>query len=50
MDAGNTETDMSQRRREIQVGATFLVAVVILLAGVMWFKEFQVGGEYRRSM
>jgi phospholipid/cholesterol/gamma-HCH transport system substrate-binding protein len=36
-----------ERRQEIQVGAAFLAAVFVLVAGVMWFKEFQIGGQYR---
>ena len=36
-----------ERKQEIQVGAAFLTAVFILVAGIMWFKEFQVGGQYR---
>jgi len=37
---------MSDRAKEIQVGTAFLLAVAVLISGVMWFKEFRIGGDY----
>jgi phospholipid/cholesterol/gamma-HCH transport system substrate-binding protein len=38
---------MSTRRREIQVGLTVIAALLVLLAGVSWLKEWSVGRETR---
>jgi phospholipid/cholesterol/gamma-HCH transport system substrate-binding protein len=35
---------MSSRKREIQVGVTVIVAVVILVVGMLWLKQVRVGG------
>jgi phospholipid/cholesterol/gamma-HCH transport system substrate-binding protein len=35
---------MSERRQQIQVGILFMLAVIVLIAGVMWFKDFKIGG------
>ena len=34
---------MTDRGREVQVGAVFLLALVALIAGVLWFKDFTLG-------
>jgi len=36
---------VSERRTEIQVGAAFILSLVILVSGVLWFKEFRIGGK-----
>jgi phospholipid/cholesterol/gamma-HCH transport system substrate-binding protein len=38
---------MSTRRREIQVGLTVIAALLVLLAGVSWLKEWSLGRETR---
>ncbi len=35
---------MSERKQQIQVGILFMLAVIVLIAGVMWFKDFKIGG------
>jgi len=35
---------MSERSQQIQVGAVFILSIVVLVVGVLWFKEFKVGG------
>ena len=35
---------MSERKQEIQVGIAFILAVALLVGGVLWFKEFRIGG------
>lgn len=39
---------MSQRRTEAQVGLALVAALVILVFGLMWFQEYQVGAQYQR--
>lgn len=36
---------MSDRKLQIQVGVLFLVSVAVLVWGVLWFKEYRIGGE-----
>jgi phospholipid/cholesterol/gamma-HCH transport system substrate-binding protein len=36
---------MSERKLQIQVGILFIASVAILIAGVLWFKEFTIGGH-----
>lgn len=36
---------MSERKLQIQVGILFIASVIILIAGVLWFKEFTIGGH-----
>lgn len=36
---------MSERKLQIQVGILFIVSVAVLIAGVLWFKEFTIGGH-----
>ena len=33
----------SERLRMIQVGVLFIFSILVLIAGVLWFKEFQFG-------
>jgi phospholipid/cholesterol/gamma-HCH transport system substrate-binding protein len=35
---------MSERSQQIQVGIVFILSLVVLIAGVLWFKDFKVGG------
>lgn len=35
-----------ERRRDIQVGILFILAVAVLIMGILWFKEFRLGGQY----
>lgn len=35
---------MSERSQQIRVGVAFLLSVVVLIAGVLWFKNFKFGG------
>lgn len=37
---------MSDRSQHIKVGTAFLLAVVVLVAGVLWFKNFRFGGTF----
>ncbi|NNF08411.1 MAG: MCE family protein [Candidatus Eisenbacteria bacterium] len=37
---------MASRSREIQVGIVFLLAVAVLISGILWFKEFRIGGQF----
>lgn len=34
-----------EKRREVQVGLLFILAVTVLIMGVLWFKEFRIGGQ-----
>jgi hypothetical protein len=34
---------MTERNQQIQVGAVFLFALVALVVGILWFKEFKLG-------
>lgn len=34
---------MTDRRQQIQVGILFIASLVILITGVLWFKEFSIG-------
>jgi len=36
---------MAERSQEIQVGIIFIIAVALLISGVLWFKEFRIGGK-----
>ncbi len=35
---------MSERSQQIQVGVVFILSIIVLVAGVLWFKEFKIGG------
>lgn len=34
---------MSDRRVQVQVGALFILSLTVLIAGILWFKEFRIG-------
>lgn len=36
---------MSQRRAEVLAGAAFIFSVVVLVGGVLWFKNFRIGAK-----
>ncbi len=36
---------MSEQRLQVQVGIVFILAVILLISGVMWFKDFKIGGS-----
>ena len=36
---------MGDRRNQVQVGVVFIASVVILVAGILWFKEYTIGGQ-----
>ncbi|MDM7914930.1 MAG: MlaD family protein, partial [Candidatus Eisenbacteria bacterium] len=36
---------MSERSQQIQVGVLFVLSVALLVFGVLWFKNFRVGGK-----
>jgi phospholipid/cholesterol/gamma-HCH transport system substrate-binding protein len=36
---------MSDRRNQVQVGILFIASVIILVAGILWFKEYTIGGQ-----
>ncbi len=35
---------MSERSQQVRVGIAFVLSVAVLVAGVLWFKNFKVGG------
>jgi phospholipid/cholesterol/gamma-HCH transport system substrate-binding protein len=37
---------MSERSQHIRVGLIFILSVAVLIAGVLWFKNFRFGGQY----
>lgn len=39
---------MSERGQQIRVGIIFIVSVALLVAGVLWFKNFKFGGANNR--
>lgn len=39
---------MSERSQQIRVGMIFILSIVILVAGVLWFKNFKFGGANNR--
>lgn len=39
---------MSERSQQIRVGMIFIASIVILVAGVLWFKNFKFGGANNR--
>lgn len=38
---------MSSGRTEIQVGAALVAALLVLVFGLMWFQEYQLGADYQ---
>ena len=36
---------MSERSNQIRVGVIFILAVIVLVAGVLWFKNFRISGR-----
>jgi phospholipid/cholesterol/gamma-HCH transport system substrate-binding protein len=36
---------MSERKLQIQVGVLFIASVAVLIMGILWFKEFTIGGH-----
>ena len=36
---------MSERKAEIQAGIAFLLSVIVLIAGVLWFKNFRIASK-----
>jgi phospholipid/cholesterol/gamma-HCH transport system substrate-binding protein len=36
---------MADHKKEVQVGVVFMLAVAVLISGVLWFKEFRIGGK-----
>ncbi|RKZ14054.1 hypothetical protein DRQ32_00215 [bacterium] len=41
---------MSESRREIQVGAALVAALVLLVFGLMWFEDYQLAADYQPVM
>lgn len=39
---------MSSGRTEIQVGAALLAALLVLVFGLMWFQQYQLGADYQK--
>jgi phospholipid/cholesterol/gamma-HCH transport system substrate-binding protein len=36
---------MSDRKLQIQVGLLFLLSIIVVVMGILWFKEFKIGGR-----
>ena len=36
---------MSERSQQVRVGVAFILSLIVLVAGVLWFKNFQFGGR-----
>ncbi len=39
---------MANQKHQAQVGIAFILSIAVLVAGVMWFRDFQIGGRYYR--
>lgn len=36
---------MSDRKLQVQVGLLFLLSLIVVVMGILWFKEFKIGGR-----
>ncbi len=36
---------MSERSQQLQVGVVFMLGIIVLISGVLWFKDFRIGGS-----
>lgn len=39
---------MASHKHQVQVGVAFLLSIAVLVAGVMWFRDFRIGGRYQQ--
>jgi phospholipid/cholesterol/gamma-HCH transport system substrate-binding protein len=39
---------MSEQTQHLRVGVVFIVSIILLVSGVLWFKNFKFGGQYVR--